>query len=144
MFAPTHVGGYDATVLLDEISSKKKALAKFLTRAPLALSKHLWVWPLLGAVVMIVTGFWVRNRLEVTTKAELASRLQTLLNADIAALRLLFSEQQYDAKSFAADIRISEAINELAARPLDTNGTQAVLMSTPQAAALELYLKPLL
>src|SRR5258708_34715384 len=93
---------------------------------------------------MIVTGFWVRNSLEVTTKAELASRLQTLLNADIAALRLLFSEQQYDAKSFAADIRISEAINELAARPLDTNGTQAVLMSTPQAAALELYLKPLL
>ena len=34
------------------------------------MSKRLWVWPLVGALVLGVVGFWVRSRLEVTMDGE--------------------------------------------------------------------------
>ncbi|HWH69375.1 MAG TPA: hypothetical protein VNT26_08305, partial [Candidatus Sulfotelmatobacter sp.] len=117
---------------------------RWITRAPLLLSKHLWVWPLLGAVLLAGVGFWVHGRLQGVGQAELASRLQTLLNADIAALRLWFSEQESDAKSFAADVRIQEAVSELARLAQATNCSAADLLNSEAAQTLQLYLKPLL
>ncbi len=115
-----------------------------MTGAPQALSRHLWVWPLVGAVFLSLVGVWVYNRVEGTTKAELASRLQTLRDADIAALRLLFSEQEADARSFAADVRIQAAIMDLAAMAQDHEHSPADLTNSASAALLQLYLKPLL
>src|SRR5258706_5668513 len=115
-------------VTLGEKGLNRKALARFIMRAPLVLSRHLWVWPLLGAVVISLTGLWVRNRVEGTTKSELASRLQTLLNADVAALRLWFTEQQLDAKSFASDVRIQQAIIDLTSFAQTPGITQAQLV----------------
>jgi tRNA A-37 threonylcarbamoyl transferase component Bud32 len=118
--------------------------AQWLTQVPLLLSRHLWVWPLLGAVLLALVGFWVRSRVEGATRGELASRLQTLLNADIAALHLWFSEQEADARSFAADVRIQEAIAELAALDRRAAVADPELATSPGAKTLELYLKPLL
>ena len=115
-----------------------------MTAAPGMLSRHLWIWPVLGALVLGVVGFWVRNRVEGATRAELASRLQTLLNADIAALRLWFSERQSDARSFAADIRIREAIVELVHLSTTTDVTEDVLADSEPSRTLQLYLRPLL
>ena len=107
------------------------------------LSKHLWAVPLLGALVFALVGLWVRSRVEETTRAELAARLQTVLQADINALRLWFTERQYDAKSLALDLRIQAAIAELAALAKDTNTTALALansacrphLAAPPAAA---------
>ncbi len=131
-------------VTLGEKGSTGKALARFIMRAPLVLSRHLWVWPLMGAVILSLVGIWVRNRVEGTTKSELASRLQTLLNADVAALRLWFTEQQLDAKSFASDVRIQQAIIELTTLAQTSGVTQAQLVNSAPARTLQLYLKPLL
>jgi tRNA A-37 threonylcarbamoyl transferase component Bud32 len=108
------------------------------------LSRHLWVWPVVGAVVLGMVGFWVRNRVEGATRAELASRLQTLLNADVAALRLWFSERQADAKSFATDVRLQSAILELAELARTSDATEDVLANSEPAKTLQLYLKPLM
>src|SRR5438105_3212222 len=113
-------------------------------RAPLLLSRHLWVWPLMGAITLSLVGLWVRNRIEGTTKAELASRLQTLLNADVASLRLWFMEQQLDAKSLASDVRIQQAIIDLAIAGQSAEITQPQLVKSASARTLQLYLKPLL
>jgi tRNA A-37 threonylcarbamoyl transferase component Bud32 len=115
-----------------------------LTRTPLLLAKHLWVWPVVGAVIISLVGIWVRDRVDETTRAELASRLQTLLNADIAALRLWLTEQKANAKSFAADVRIREAIIQLAEMAKDTNLAPANLIGSEQAQTLQDTLKPLL
>jgi eukaryotic-like serine/threonine-protein kinase len=108
------------------------------------LSKHLWAWPLLGAVVFSAVGLWVRSRVEGTTRAELANRLQTVLQADINALRLWFTEREYDAKSFASDLPIQAAIAELAALAGDTNTTTLALTNSAPAHTVHSQLQPLL
>ena len=113
-------------------------------RAPRVLSKHLWAVPLLGALVFGLVGLWVRSRVEETTRAELAARLQTVLHANINALRLWFTEREYDARSFASDLRIQAAIAELAALAKDSNTTALALADSAPARTLRLHLQPLL
>src|SRR5271157_4481195 len=108
------------------------------------LAKRLWVLPLFGALIIGVVGFWVRSRVDGTTRAELASRLQTVLNADITALRLWFTEREYDAKSFASDIQIRQAIQEVAELAKDPATTHSALINSPAAKTLQLNLRELL
>jgi eukaryotic-like serine/threonine-protein kinase len=129
---------------VDGTGARSSRLARVLTRAPLLLAKHLWVWPLFGALLFGAVGLWVRSRVESATRNELASRLTTLLNADIAALHLWFSEQDADVKSFASDARIRGAILELAGLADTTNSTPALLVNSDATRTLQLYLKPLL
>ena len=111
---------------------------------PRVLSKRLWAVPLLGALIFALVGLWVRSRVEETTRAEIASRLQTVLHANINALRLWFTEREYDAKSLALDMRIQAAIAELAALAKDTNTTELALADSAPARTLRLNLQPLL
>jgi tRNA A-37 threonylcarbamoyl transferase component Bud32 len=129
---------------VDEKERGPSRLARFVTGAPLMLSRHLWVWPLLGALVLGAVGFWVRGRVEGATRAELASRLQTLLNADVAALKLWFSEREADAKSFTTDVRIQGAIVGLVELARTSDATEDVLANSEPAKTLDLYLKPLM
>jgi len=128
----------------EEPASRTANLIRLVTQAPLLLSKHLWVWPLLGAVLLGLVGFWVRSRLEGTTKVQLAAQLETMLNADIAALRLWISEQEADAKSFASDARFQEAIAELGALAQDPAITAERLTNSAPAGTLLAELQPLL
>jgi hypothetical protein len=95
-------------------------------------------------VVLGAVSFWVRQRVEGATRAELASRLQTLLNADVAALQLWFSEKQSDARSLAADMPIQSAIVELAELARSSNANPEALANSAAAQTLQLDLKPLL
>jgi eukaryotic-like serine/threonine-protein kinase len=108
------------------------------------LWKNLWAAPLVGALIFALVGLWVRSRVEETTRAEIAARLQTVLQANINALRLWFTEREYDAKSFAADSRIQTAIAELVSLATETNSTGIALASSPAARTLRLHLQPLL
>ena len=86
------------------------------TRAPRVLTKNLWAVPLLGALIFALVGLLgSRPGGSKRTRAEIAARLQTVLHADINALRLWFTEREYDARSFASDLRIQATIAELAA-----------------------------
>jgi tRNA A-37 threonylcarbamoyl transferase component Bud32 len=117
-------------------------LARFIARAPLLLSRHLWVWPFLGAVVLGAAGYWVRDRVEGATRAELASRLDTLLKADVAALRLWFSEREYDATSLAAEGAVQDAVAALASQVPQTRTGPLLLAESAPADALQDYLRP--
>ncbi len=104
----------------------------------------MWVWPLLGAIIIGLAGFWVRNRLEATTRAELATRLETVLRADITALRLWLTEREYDAKSFASDTRFQAAIEQLIAMSRDPDISPTALANSDPAKVLRTYLQPLI
>jgi tRNA A-37 threonylcarbamoyl transferase component Bud32 len=130
-------------VTTDRTGSRTATLARLLTRVPRVLSKRLWAAPLLGAVVFSLVGLWVRSRVEETTRGELAARLQTVLHADINALRLWFTEREYDAKSFASDMRIQAAIAELTALAKDTNQTSLTLANSTAARTLHAHLQSL-
>jgi len=77
-------------------------------------------------------------------KTELTGRLQTLLSANVAGLRLWFSEQESDAKLFATDARIREAVLALVRQAKPRGVTQASLEDSDAARALEQTLRPLL
>jgi tRNA A-37 threonylcarbamoyl transferase component Bud32 len=127
----------------EESSFRAPRLARLIMRAPLVLTRRLWVWPLVAALALGLVGFWMRNRLEGTMKAELSARLETLLKADVAALRLWFTEQKYDAQSFAADVRVQEAVAELVA--ISREGRAGAALANSEAAKnLQVYLKPAL
>lgn len=102
------------------------------------------MWPLLGAVFLGAIGFWVRDRVETATRADLASRLSSLLYADVAALRLWFSQQETDARALAADVRVQGAIAELLDLAQDTNITHEELANSAPAKTLFVYLRPVL
>jgi tRNA A-37 threonylcarbamoyl transferase component Bud32 len=119
-------------------------LLRIIKRAPLVLSKHVWIWPLIGALLISLVGLWTRNLVEGGMNTELVSRLQTLLSANVAALRLWFAEKEADARSFAADVRIQEAIVQLRALALDPNVTRESLVNSPPSQTLQLYLRPIL
>jgi tRNA A-37 threonylcarbamoyl transferase component Bud32 len=122
----------------------RRRARQWVTQAPSLLWRHLWVWPLLGALVLGLVGFWVRNRVEGATRSELASRLQTLLNADVAALRLWFSERQSDVRSIASDLEVQATVAQLVDVARSTDATEDVLVNAESAKKLALYLKPLL
>ena len=136
-------GNQSEAVTTDGTGSRTTTLAWLVTRAPRVLTKHLWAWPLLAAVAFGLVGLWVRSRVEGTTRAELASRLQTVLHADINALRLWFTEREHDAKSFALDLRVQTAIAELAALARDSNTPAPVLTNSAASHTLYSHLQPL-
>jgi eukaryotic-like serine/threonine-protein kinase len=131
-------------VTADEKGFRAATVARMASRTLPMLAKRLWLWPLVGAVVIGLVGYWVRSRVEGTTRAELVSRLQTVLNADITALRLWFTEREYDAKSFASDIQVRAAIEEIAALASDTNVPTRTLVNCPAAKTLQIHLQDLL
>jgi tRNA A-37 threonylcarbamoyl transferase component Bud32 len=113
-------------------------------RAPLVLSKHLWVWPVVGAFALSLVGWWVHRQLDAATRHELADRLQTLLRANVSALRLWLSEQEADARSFAMNANVQSAVAQLAALSTGRQIPDSALANSPAAQALESYLMPLL
>src|SRR5678815_3314129 len=119
-------------------------MARLALRAPLLLSRNFWIWPIFGAVLISVVGLWTRNLMDATMKAELVTRLQTLLNADVAALRLWFSEKETDVRSFAADARVQEAIMNLCVLAQNPGVERGTWQSSEPAKTLALCIKPLL
>jgi hypothetical protein len=95
------------------------------------LSKHLWIWPLLGAVLISVAGLWTRSLVEGAIKAELAARLQTVLNANVSAVRLWFSERESDVRVLASDRPLQEAVLELSGLARRGFATSNMVESTP-------------
>ncbi len=93
---------------------------------------------------MLSVGAWVRDRVESATRAELESRLTTLLHARIATLRLWCSERESDAKSYAADARIQGVILELVELASASNVTRSSLAGSATAQAMAAYVRPLL
>lgn len=129
---------------MSAVPTGRNILVRFITRAPLVLSRHVWIWPLLGAVLISLVGLWTRSLVEGGMNSELVSRLQTLLSANVEALKLWVSEQESDARSFAADVRIQEAVVQLRALALDPNATRESLVNSQPARTLQLYLRPIL
>jgi tRNA A-37 threonylcarbamoyl transferase component Bud32 len=137
-------GNQSGAVTTDGTGSSTTLLARLLMRVPRALSKRLWTLPLLGALVFALVGLWVRGRVDETTRAEIATRLQTVLHANINALRLWFTEREYDAKSLASDLRIQAAIEELEALAKETNAAALALADSAAGRTLRIQVQPLL
>jgi tRNA A-37 threonylcarbamoyl transferase component Bud32 len=131
------VAAYERTV-------RTSRLDRLVTSAPRLLSKHLWIWPILGAMLLGSIGYWAKDRIEGGTRADIASRLEAILDANVSAVKLWFSQRETDATIFAADNQIRSAavyLAELADNP--ESGAEA-LADSAAATTLRSTISPLL
>src|SRR5947209_7667272 len=82
----------------------------------LFLSRQLWAWPLIAALVLGGIGWWVNRSVEDAMRKRMAEELTTILKADITALRLWLKEAQADAQSLSLDPSIQEEMKKLIAQ----------------------------
>ena len=119
-------------------------LARWMDRARRIAGKYGWIWPLIGAVILIIIGVWVRDDVDHAVRNELADHLQTVLNAEVAALRLWVREKQGDVESLAADRRVQDAAAALVT-VFEGRALPAEPIARPPAAnELLVWLKPFL
>jgi tRNA A-37 threonylcarbamoyl transferase component Bud32 len=129
-------------VTVDPKDTRSQLLTRFFNWPPAWLARNLWVWPLLGALLISLVGLWGHSRVEGAMKDELRSHLQTVLDADVAALRLWFSEKGFDAQAFATERHIQAAIQDLAVLGLQAELTLADLDAAEATRTLHVYLEP--
>ena len=61
-------------------------LSRSLTGAVGPLGKRIWAWPLVAVAIFAIAGFWVRVTIERVMRAQVASELLALRDADVEAL----------------------------------------------------------
>ena len=88
-------------------------LGRSMTRTGVLLKKNIWIWPIIAIVILSIIGFTVRSAIESTMKENVASQLQTLLNAEAAMLEKWFQVQSTNAETVANDLEVRETIYRL-------------------------------
>ena len=63
--------------------------------------RFLWLWFILGALVLGAVGWFVHHSVEETLREHLASELTTILGSDVDAIRVWTKDQKAIAQSLA-------------------------------------------
>ena len=124
--------------------SRSSSVASVLTATRGFLRTQLWVWPLVAALVLVFLGVWLRVKMEGATKQQIADTLQTILNANVEALRSWSTTMKSDAEDAAEDDRVRELVVGLIQKSKSSAQVQATLLTAPELSALRKHLKPLL
>jgi hypothetical protein len=123
-------------------------LRSFLNR-PGALSttrgivrRNLWIAPVLAIVALVFAATWVRARIETAIKDQKRSELETLLKADVGALRLWMRLQEDNATVMVQDDEIRHTVLELAQFAAAGNTSAGALLQAPARKPLEEEIQP--
>jgi hypothetical protein len=98
--------------------------------------RNLWIAPVLAIVAMLFAGTWLRARIEQAIRDQKQSELETLLQADVKALRLWMSLQEDNARVMVQDDEIRKAILALADYAARGNKSPAQLLQAPARTTL--------
>jgi predicted Ser/Thr protein kinase len=124
------------------VATGTRSMLRSLTLGRLLLRKQLWVWPILAALLLGVVGRWISRSVEAAMRERRVAELTTVLNADVAALRVWMTEQAIDAEFMADDQRILPAVSELLQAAADSADPDRALIYSPGQAALRSRLAP--
>jgi eukaryotic-like serine/threonine-protein kinase len=109
-----------------------------------ALRRHLWVWPVLAALLLGGVGWWVHRSVEEAMREELAGQLTTILNADLEALRTWIRDQEAIARSLARLPALRPAVRGLLAAADKPGAAAADLSRAREMADCRALLRPYL
>ncbi|WP_299464506.1 serine/threonine protein kinase [uncultured Gimesia sp.] len=73
----------------------------------------MWIWPIAGTILLLVLAFIVRSVVEQSSRQTVSDNLQTILNADVAALNIWLEREESLAEVLANESRIQKLTNEL-------------------------------
>ncbi len=106
------------------------------------LRRQLWVRPLIAAVVLASVAWWVNRAVEGTMREQLSAELNTILEADVTALRVWMKEQEAKAQILAVAEPIRPGVRELVALAERKGTSDAALRQSPRQAELRAFLGP--
>ena len=124
--------------------SRSSGVASFLARTGRFLRTQLWVWPVVAALVLVFTSVTLRVKMENATKQQIADMLQTILNANVEALRSWSAAMKSDAQNIAEDNRVDGFVSALEQQAQSSPQAQAALLTSPQLPALREHLNRVL
>jgi eukaryotic-like serine/threonine-protein kinase len=79
------------------------------------LRRQLWAWPIIAALLLGVSGWWVNRSVEEAMRGQRQAELTTIVNASVAALEIWITDQKRTAELFAVDEQLRSSVNELLA-----------------------------
>lgn len=108
------------------------------------LKQQLWIWPILAAIILAVTGLLVEHSVDKAMSKQREAELNTILNADVEALKIWMNDQGQTAELVARDEKLQAMIGQL----MESNtggveGERSLIYSKTQAELRE-RLKPIL
>lgn len=118
------------------VASSARSIVRSVAISSLAMRKQLWIWPILAVILLSIVGWWVSRSVEAAMRERRIADLQTILHADVAAVRVWIAEQKVDAELFASDERLPEMIAPLLAIAQGDDKIQRQLILAPEQEAL--------
>jgi eukaryotic-like serine/threonine-protein kinase len=106
--------------------------------------RWLWLWPALGLVVSATIGLWVHHRVGTVITTKLTGELESLLQANVTAMRLWLEVHVADAQAVAADPDIQVPAQALLALSQREEATPADFLVSPHLKALREAIRPLM
>ncbi|OAI47594.1 hypothetical protein AYO44_01575 [Planctomycetaceae bacterium SCGC AG-212-F19] len=108
------------------------------------LRQQLWVWPILAAVLLGGVGWWVNRSVERAMQDTVKGDLTTVLNADVAALRVWLHEQTINTTVLAESPAVVPLARDLIALADQSGTTRAALLENATGAQLRATVQPTL
>jgi eukaryotic-like serine/threonine-protein kinase len=106
------------------------------------LRTQLWIWPLVAAVILVFVGVFVRRQMEGAMKAQIASNLKTILDANTEALRAWAATIKSRAEAVSEDARVAELVAGIVQRAGQQGASRGTLLASPQLGPLRRLLQP--
>tara|TARA_R110002095_G_scaffold141024_1_gene122396 strand:+ start:521 stop:2626 length:2106 start_codon:yes stop_codon:yes gene_type:complete len=96
----------------------------------------MWIWPIAGTILLLVLAFIVRSVVEQSSKQTVSDNLQTILNADVAALNIWLEREESLAEVLANELRIQKLTGELVAIDQQNPDDREALLHSKSLAEL--------
>ncbi|QDT35723.1 serine/threonine protein kinase [Stratiformator vulcanicus] len=119
-----------------------RTVVRSVTRTGSFLRTQLWVWPIIAALTLGLLGLFLRNAIEDTLSKEIGDELVTLVQTDVAAMKLWLNEQERAARSVLEDDTVLRNARELVRLSEAKNTSTADLLQAPQLAELRTEMDP--
>lgn len=126
------------------VAAKARSFVQSIALTNVLLLKKVWVWPIIAAILLGTLGWFLRTAMEGTLRDEVREQLQTILNADVTALRIWLNSQEQIATAAAGDPDVKAAIQALSGIASDPGVSKAAIVAAEPTTKLRSQLTPFL
>jgi serine/threonine protein kinase len=113
---------------LSESFARRFGASATISKSGRFLRRQIWTWPLVAAAILGVAAWWVSHSVEVAMREQRIHTLNTVLQADVAALRIWMDNQRAAAELVAADERLRPMVQALSALAGEFDGARTRLV----------------
>lgn len=133
----------DRSITTIQNAKSRSAWSGLISTTPGFIRRHIWLGPLCTTLVLVITAFWVRAKVDDEIERQLTGELQSILNADVTALELWLESQSSNARLIAQDATVRQSI-EAMLNAAGKDPTTAELLRAPEASQVHQAVAPLL